>query len=195
MVRQSIDVGERLRIEGRAFTEGDNPPFGTPRHRAGQMGGRRRRCAARQNEGSERRQSGVHVVDLAFQAGHLRGDDSQRRVFWVFRLGRRQIGTQVEKIILNAAEHGVDLGPVGKMAADHADHAVQLIDVAKGRRPRAVLGDALTVAQRGLAAIAATGIDLVQFDHALSEPLGQHPGHEQHHGEQLAADAITHQHI
>ncbi len=70
---------------------------------------------------------------------------------------------QVEEVVLDPPEHGVE-GALG-MEPHQADGGVGLVDGAVGGDPGIVLGDPRAVAQRGLAAIAAPGVDARQLDH------------------------------
>jgi len=74
-----------------------------------------------------------------------------------------QIGAEIEEIVLNAAKHLVGRR-VGVKPGD-PDSRVRLVDGAVSRNTERVLGHAFAVAERGLAGVAATGIDPGQPHH------------------------------
>jgi len=58
----------------------------------------------------------------------------------------------------------------GDVEPGDAEHGVGLIDIAIGGDAGAGFGDALAVAERGLAGIATAGVDFVELDHGRSGP-------------------------
>ena len=87
------------------------PPLGATRDGAGEMQPGRGLAAARQDEGFERLELGIHGVDLVLQAFDLRGDDTQRLLAALaLALGRAQVGAEIEQIVLDAGQHGVGFG-------------------------------------------------------------------------------------
>ncbi len=105
----------------------------------------------------ERPQCGVHRVDLLFEPLDLGGRNAQCAGAAPAVFGRAQIGTEIEQIVLDMAEHCVCFG-IGMEAGD-ADRGIGFVDGAISGYAEGVLRHARTVAQRGLTAIAATGID------------------------------------
>jgi len=71
--------------------------------------------------------------------------------------GQKQIGTQIEQIVLDTAQHRIEIA-VG-LQADQADHGVGFVHRAAGGDPHIVFGDTFAVTQRGLPGIAAAGVD------------------------------------
>jgi hypothetical protein len=140
-------------------------PFGPAGHRAGQMqpsaGGR----ATGQYEGIEGRQPGIEGVDFTLQALDLSLDDAERR--WAGRrwFGCAQVGAQIEQVILDARQHGVDLGPVTGIKADQSQHGIGLINGAVSRHPDVVLRHPAAVAEGGFTAVAAAGVNAGQSHH------------------------------
>ena len=90
----------------------------------------------------------------------LRRDDAQRAFGLASVLGRREIGAEVEKVVLDARQHSVDLG--GGVQADEADDGVRLVHRAKGLDAQRLLRHAAAVGERGLALVAAARIDARQ---------------------------------
>ena len=68
-----------------------------------------RRRATGQDEGAQRRQLGIQRVDLVFEPVDLGLGDAQRLVVELLAaIGRAKVGAQVEHVVLDAAEHGID---------------------------------------------------------------------------------------
>ena len=69
-------------------------------------GGRR---AARQHEGAQGRQLGVQLVDLVLQALDLGLADAQAFALRLaLAFGRGEIGAEIEQIVLDPRQHGID---------------------------------------------------------------------------------------
>ncbi len=138
-------------------------PFRPAHHGAGEMERRRQFRTARQHEGIERFQLGVEAVDLALQPRHLRSDDAQR-AFVLAAAGRGgEVGAEIEQIVLDARQHGGD-GALGAKPSQAQD-GIGLVHRAIGFDARIVLGHAPAADQRGLAGVAAAGIDAREADH------------------------------
>ena len=118
----------------------------------------------------ERAQHRVDRVDFSFEAFDLGGQNAQRAGTAPAVLGRAQIGAEVEQIVLDTAEHrlGIGVGPGLDMQAGDADRGVGLVDRAVGGDAQRVLGHPGAIAERGLAAVAAAGINPGQPHHDLS---------------------------
>ena len=126
----------------------------------------------------ERAQHRVDRVDFSFQAFDLGSQNAQRAGTAPAVFGRAQIGAEVEQIVLDTAEHrrGIRVGPGIDMEPGDADRGVGLVDGAVGGDAQGMLGHPRTIAERGLAAIAAAGIDPGQPHHDLSPVLTRVPG-------------------
>ena len=83
---------------------------------------------------------------------------------------RAEVGAQVEEVVLNPGQHGVDLGPVGGMEPRQSDGGVGLVDGAVSGHAKLMLGHPAAVAQGGLPTVAAAGIDAGQFYHVQLPP-------------------------
>ena len=108
----------------------------------------RRRRAARQDEGGERRELAVEPVDLALQPldlalAMIRSGSKP----FTPRSGVDEVGAEVEQVVLDPRQHGVELRVAGGVQAGEADAGVGLVDVAIGLDPQAVLADALAGGQ------------------------------------------------
>ena len=121
---------------------------------------RRRLAAAGQDEGLERREARIDAVDLAFEPDDLLVGDAQPAVAGL--AGRAQIGADVEQVVLDPRQRGVDIGR--RRQPRQADRGIRLVDGAIGGDAGIVLGDARAVTQRGLATVAAARIDPGQPD-------------------------------
>jgi len=132
-----------------------------------EVGGRGR--SRRQHEGAQRREVRVEPVDVGLQPRDLRLDDAQRFVAQgLAAIGRAEIGAEIEQIVLNPQQHGIEFRQRGigrcREARD-ADRAVGFVDRAIGLDARIVLGAALPAAERRRAGIAGLGVNAVQDDH------------------------------
>jgi hypothetical protein len=79
-----------------------------------------------------------------------------------------QIGAEIEQIILDARQRGIDLGRAGVQPRD-PERRIGLVDRAVGLDPQIVLVDPAAVAQRGLAGIAAARVDAGQPHHVSGD--------------------------
>ena len=113
-------VGEAVQIFHRRFAnliaarQFDREPLCAAADRAGEVKMRRRRCPAGQHEAVEWREIGVHLVDLGFEPLHLAIDNAQRREFGRRLFGRREVGAEIEEVVLDAREHAVQLADRGE---------------------------------------------------------------------------------
>jgi len=117
---------------------------------------------ARQHEGLQRRQRGVHLVAALLQPGDLLRQHAQPLA--VVAGGDREVGADIEQVVLDAAQPGV----VGlRQAADgqrDAELGVQLVGGAVRLDARMRLAHAAHVAQVGLAVVAELGVDAGEID-------------------------------
>ena len=112
-IRQAVDVAAAPppRRSSPGVGELDDQALGAPADGAREMqigGGRR---AARQHEGAQRRELGVERVDLVLRAAspaRLDGEPLAARALAL--VGRAEVGAEVEQIVLDARQHGVDAG-------------------------------------------------------------------------------------
>ncbi len=110
------------------------------------------RCcrAARQNERPQRLQFIIQKIDFAFQSVHLPLRYAQSRfAYGVAPLWDREIGAQIEQVVLDARKHGLHhRGLSVQVDARHPYSRVGLIDITVGRDAQGVLRNALARAQR-----------------------------------------------
>ena len=110
MIGETVDVLDRLRVDRLLGCEPRNAALGTARDGAREMQSSRNLAAARQDERGERREFGVHGVDLFFKSFDLARHDAQGALATLaLALGRAEIGAEIEQVILDAAQHGVGL--------------------------------------------------------------------------------------
>ena len=122
MIGQAICVHERLRIDRLALDQRGDVAFGAPDDRSRNVQGGGGRSAAGQHERTQRRQGGIHHVDLALQPVDLRLYDAQclaRRFIGHNRCA--QVRPKVEQIVLDARQHGVDVRVVGALQPGDPD--------------------------------------------------------------------------
>src|SRR5258708_4452734 len=116
--------------------------------------GRGGAAAAGQDDLLERRQIGVPGFDRRLEARDLLVADH--------RVARdADLAAEIEEIVLHVIQQ---LGHLGRqlLCGEHAERAIQLVQVAERAHAQAVLRDARAVAQAGLAAIAGARRDLRQ---------------------------------
>src|SRR5262249_49490523 len=80
-------------------------------------------------------------------------------------VGRAQVGAEVEQIVLNARQHGVDLRVGAGGEPRKADGGIDFIHGAVGGDAQIVFGQAFAVAQRRGAVVAGARVDAVEHDH------------------------------
>ena len=101
------------------------------------------------------------------QTVHLGAGDPQRLVAKILAaIGHAQIGAQIEQIVLDARQHGVDEGVLrARVLAHQADRGIRLVDGTVGFDTQVVLAHTFAIAQTGRALVAGARVDLVQFHH------------------------------
>ena len=164
IIRQAIEIGKHFGIDRALAVGGDAGALGPPHRRPRDMERRRRRMSAGQHEAGERRQIGIECVDRLFKLRYLAGDDPQRagrRREIIAR--RRQIGAQIEQIVLDQGERGSDR-IAGLVGNGDADRRIGLVDLADRRQPQRILGDARAIDQPRRPGVAGAGIDAVELD-------------------------------
>ena len=139
-------------------------PLGSPADRPGDVKPGCLRGAPGEDEAPELRQLGVELVAVGLESVDLRLRDAETAV----ALERhRQVGTDVEQLVLHALEHCAD--PVGRIPGEHdAERGVQLVDRAVCGEPEIELRDARPVPERRLPRVAPTGVDLREADRLVS---------------------------
>ena len=110
------------------FDQPHDVALGAPRDRPRQMEGRRRGRSARQHEGAKRREVAIELVDLALEAFDLGVGDPQRLHFPLVLFGGGEVGAEIEEVVLDPRQHGVDAADPGGMEAGAADGSVGLVD-------------------------------------------------------------------
>ena len=197
MIGQAVEIGERERIQrGACVARRDRLPLGTTHRRAGEMEVRRSGHAAGQDEARQRRERDVHRIDLALDPVDLGRHDPQRhRAGFEILARRREIGTEIEQLVLDSAEHGRRLALRRQMEQRDADRRIGFIDIAHGGDARRMLGRARSVDQPGFASVPGARIDFVELDHRASSAVRVRQQHQQDrgdHGERLELDAPPH---
>jgi hypothetical protein len=122
------------------------------------------RCAARQHERGQGSELLVQMIDVAFQPLDL-----ARQYPQAFRLalalGHGKVGAEIEQVVLDQAEHRVELARLAKMQAHHADRRIGLVDGSVSRDAQIVFRTALASPERRGAVIAGPRIDAIEHDH------------------------------
>ena len=98
-----------FRVDGLPGDEFNDEPLGAPGDRPAEVERRGSRVAAGQNEGGQRPQSLIEGVDLALEALDLVGRDPQPLAL-ANLLRRGEVGAEIEEVVLDARQHGVELG-------------------------------------------------------------------------------------
>ena len=165
-IRQAIDEAQhRLRyrfiVQRGQFC---SQPLGPAAHGPALMQMGCRRMPAGQDEGPQRVEFGVQLIDLAFQALDLRRDDPERCIARVLTIvGHAEISPEIEQVILDSCQHGIErrkLFGCG-VQAGKAGNGIGFIDGAVSCDPQVRFGDPLAAAQRRGSGIAGARINLV----------------------------------
>ena len=114
---------------------------------------------------------GVERVDVLFKAVDLRCQDAQPFSLPV-TLRNRQIGAEIEQIILHPSEHGIDERDLRQMKSRDTDRGIGFIDGSVSADAQIVFRAALSAAERGRAVIAGARVDAVENNHRL-DPLSR----------------------
>src|SRR5262249_57842428 len=97
-------------------------------------------------------------------------------------LRQTEVCLDVEQIVLDAHQHGVERTVAAAVQAYQPEHGVDLVQSAVGGDPQVVFLAPVTRAQRSCAVVAGAGVDPVENDHgsALSahHPDGEHYDHD-----------------
>jgi hypothetical protein len=89
--------------------ESDDEALGAPTDGAAQVQIGRGRVASRQHEGAQRSKFAIEGIDLALETDNLRPDDAQGGPgLLAFILREAEVGADIEQLVLNAGEHGVE---------------------------------------------------------------------------------------
>src|SRR5690348_16041161 len=105
VIGHAVDVTQRGGADFFVQRQFDHQPFGPSGYCAGEMEMGCRRRSARQDEGIERLQGVVHQIDLALEALDLRIDNSEPAFAATAILRGRKVGTEIEQVVLDAAQH------------------------------------------------------------------------------------------
>ena len=129
-----------------------------------------RKLAAGEPPGStnerKRLKLAVERIDLAFQPRHLRIAHLQSAARILGLVGEAKIGAEIEQIVLDAREHGIERGhAVAGMQAGEADGGVGLVERAIALDPEIVFRHAPARAERGRAVVAGARVNLAENDH------------------------------
>src|SRR5699024_4926740 len=117
-----------------------------------------------QEEAAQCGQVRVVVITGLFQACDVLRKDPKRWVLGVLDHGGGQVGTEVEQLVLDAAEQvAYVLGDLAQ-SQDQADGCVGLLGVGVADQACVVLAGAAHVTEGGGAAVPGTGVDLRQYD-------------------------------
>ena len=83
-----------------------------------------------------------------------------------------EVGLDIEQVVLDAAERGIERLVAGGMQAHEADYRIDLVDRAVGLDPQVVFLAPGAGAERGRPVVAGAGIDAVEHNHIdLAEPF------------------------
>ena len=178
-VRQPVDVFERGGSDAFALGVGkrDHQALGAAADRAREMqiggGG----TAAGQHERAQRGETGVELVDLAFEPVDLRLGDGEPRAARALAgrdVGVAHIGLDVEQVVLDARERRVECLVGTDVQPREPDDRVGLVERAVGVDAAVVFLAPFAVAERGRAGVAGTGVDAVEDDHGPAQrPIAQ----------------------
>ena len=195
VIREAIDIGQRLRIGRHIGSHGSHRTFCAARGGAGDVKPSRSLRPTREHEARQRFEPLVRRVDRLLQPDDLRSHDAQghlggREVI----AGRGEVGTKVEEVILDA-EQRFGMVAAGKGHGGEAQHAVCLVHRTNRFHARRVLLQARSIDEPRGAVSAGARVDLVDLDH-LAGPAGlvRDGENDRHHdhGQCLVLDASEH---
>ena len=172
-VTEAIEVTDSFAAHGFGFVgvKGHADAFGAADDGASEVERSGEGRAAWQDETVEGLEGVVVLVDGFFQSRGLRGDDAQTRAgLLVFGDGRREVGAEVEEIVLNESQNRGDFGggvAVSTVGGDdgEADGGVGFVNGAVGFDAEIVLADALACGKTCGAVVAGFGVDFGESDH------------------------------
>ena len=78
---------------------------------------------------------------------------------------RAKVGADIEQIVLDAPESGIERGIAGRVQPRHADRGIGFIERAIGGDPQIVFLAPPAGAERGGAVVAGARVNFVQNDH------------------------------
>ena len=161
-IGQPIDVFKRGIGDGFAWLipELHHDALGAPADRAREMQIRRSRVAARQDEGSQRTQTGIEPVDLAFDPDNLGVGDRQPRAARAF-FGQAKIGFDIEQIVLDARQRWIERRVIGCVQPHESDRRVDFVECAIGGDAQIVFLAPLAGAKRRRTVVTGAGIDAI----------------------------------
>ncbi len=121
----------------------------------------RRGCPAGQNEALQHRQVGVEVIAELLEAIDVGLLDAEpvADAEW-----DRQVGADVEEVVLDALERRVELLGQAGVRQHNAERRIQLVDRAEGADAAVELGHTRAVAERRLPFVARARVDACQAD-------------------------------
>ncbi len=161
-VRQAVEVYNSALpdlADNLALSSPNDQAFSTSAHRSGDVKLSGSRMPTRKHKRFERRQTLVAGVDPGFELLDLRiGHAWDNRLG---RVGRGEIGTQNEQIVLHLAENGVrQVDTVGgQQGAHHSDDRVRFVDGAIGFYAWVIFGDAGTAEEARRTAVSRPRVD------------------------------------
>ena len=166
-IRQPVDVA---RTSAETLLAGvlqlDDHPLGAAADRAREMQIGRGGRAAGEHEGAQRRKLGIERVDLVLQPLHLLGVDGEPLAARPLALvGRAEIGGEIEQVVLDARQHGVDRGRIRGVQPRDADRGGDLVHGAVGVDAQVILLAMLAIAEHRHAFIARARIDAIEHHH------------------------------
>ena len=162
MVRESVGIGYRQRIDAFDFRQSRHLPLGAAHDGAGEMKVGCRRRAPREDKRLKWAQSRVHGVNFVLQAVDLGLSNPQG--MGLFRCGRRaKIRAQIEKVVLNADQHSVAGGVSLQPRKSHG--GVGFIYAAVCGDAQRMLFDTRTIAKRCFTLVTPARVDFGKFHH------------------------------
>jgi hypothetical protein len=124
------------------------------------------RARCRKLEGAQGLKLAVERVDLAFQPRDLGVGHFEPAARVLGLVGETKIGAEIEQIVLNAREHGVEGGmALSGMEARNADGGVGLVERAIGLDPEVVFRHTPAGTERGRAVVAGARVNLRENYH------------------------------
>src|SRR5258706_11405177 len=130
---------------------------------------------AGQHKRGQRGQPRIQAVDVVLKAFDLAGQYPQPFRL-ALALGHREVGAEIEQIVLDQAQHRIKLARVRQMKPHDANGGVGLVDGSIRTDAQIVFRAAFAAAERRGPVIAGSRVDTIENDHCLfllQRPIAQ----------------------
>jgi hypothetical protein len=169
-IGEAVDIGERAFTHVLALVgfEFHDQAFRAPADGSREMQVRCGGMAAGKHEGTQGAEIVIEIVNFGFEAFNLLWQNAQGFMAGFFTgLGNAEISAEVKKLILNPAQHGIQLAESFRVGvkSDDSQNRIRFIHGAVSLNAEMGLRNAGTGAKCRIALVTGAGIDAVENDH------------------------------